>query len=116
MLVATTGSRLLDLHGIGPSGAARLLGNVGDIRRFASRAHFASWNGTAPIDLPVPASCDRSLPGEGPEAGAAGAGDGGPMARCPGAWPERSEPRGGVLAADRAGPDAARAAATPTRR
>lgn len=46
-LVATTGSRLLELHGIGPSGAARLLG---DVRRFASRAHFASWNGTAPID------------------------------------------------------------------
>jgi transposase len=49
-LVATTGSRLLELHGIGPSGAARLLGDVGDIRRFASRAHFASWNGTAPLD------------------------------------------------------------------
>jgi transposase len=49
-LVGTTGSRLLDLHGIGPSGAARLLGDVGDIRRFASRAHFASWNGTAPLD------------------------------------------------------------------
>ena len=49
-LVGTTGSRLLELHGIGPSGAARLLGDVGDIRRFASRAHFASWNGTAPID------------------------------------------------------------------
>jgi transposase len=38
------------LHGIGPSGAARLLGDIGDISRFASRAHFASWNGTAPID------------------------------------------------------------------
>jgi len=49
-LVGTTGSRLLELHGIGPSGAARLLGDVGDIRRFASRAHFASWNGTAPLD------------------------------------------------------------------
>jgi transposase len=49
-LVASTGSRLLQLHGIGPSGAARLLGDVGDIRRFTSRAHFASWNGTAPID------------------------------------------------------------------
>ena len=49
-LVAATGSRLLDLHGIGPSGAARLLGDIGDIHRFASRAHFASWNGTAPID------------------------------------------------------------------
>ncbi|MFC7532369.1 transposase [Actinoplanes sp. GCM10030250] len=40
----------MDLTGIGPSGAARLLGDIGDIARFADRAHFASWNGTAPID------------------------------------------------------------------
>jgi transposase len=49
-LVNSTGSRLMDLTGIGPSGAARLLGDIGDIARFTSRAHFASWNGTAPID------------------------------------------------------------------
>ena len=41
---------LMDLHGIGPSGAARLLVEVGDITRFPDRGHFASWNGTAPID------------------------------------------------------------------
>ena len=33
-----------------PSGAARLLVEVGDITRFPNKAHFASWNGTAPID------------------------------------------------------------------
>jgi transposase len=49
-LVAATGTGLLDLHGIGPSGAARLLVEVGDITRFPDRNHFASWNGTAPID------------------------------------------------------------------
>ena len=49
-LVRSTGTSLLDLHGIGPSGAARLLVEVADITRFPSRAHFASWNGTAPID------------------------------------------------------------------
>jgi transposase len=49
-LVASTGSTLQELTGIGPSGAARLLGDVGDIARFANRAHFASWNGTAPLD------------------------------------------------------------------
>ena len=49
-LVARTGTSLLTLHGIGPSGAARLLVEVGDITRFPNRAHFASWNGTAPID------------------------------------------------------------------
>ncbi|MGP4030417.1 transposase, partial [Actinomadura sp. 3N407] len=49
-LVAATGTTLMDLHGIDPSGAARLLVEVGDITRFPNRAHFASWNGTAPID------------------------------------------------------------------
>jgi transposase len=49
-LVAARGSTLMDLHGIGPSGAARLLADVGDIRRFADRDRFASWNGTAPLD------------------------------------------------------------------
>jgi transposase len=49
-LVAATGTTLMDLHGIGPSGAARLLVEVGAITRFPDRGHFASWNGTAPID------------------------------------------------------------------
>jgi transposase len=49
-LVEATGTSLLDLQGIGPSGAARLLVEVGDITRFPDRNHFASWNGTAPID------------------------------------------------------------------
>src|SRR6266540_491459 len=43
-LIAATGSRLQQLHGIGPSNAARLLGDIGDIAR------FASCNGTAPLD------------------------------------------------------------------
>jgi len=49
-LVTARGCTLMDLHGIGPSGAARLLVDVGDIRRFADRNRFASWNGTAPLD------------------------------------------------------------------
>ncbi len=49
-LVDTTGTRLRELRGIGPLGAAWLLVEVGDITRFPSKAHFASWNGTAPID------------------------------------------------------------------
>ena len=49
-LVQATGTTLLDLNGIGPSGAARLLVEVGDITRFPNRAHFGSWTGTAPID------------------------------------------------------------------
>jgi transposase len=49
-LLTATGTTLTDLHGIGPSGAARLLVEVGDITRFPNKAHFASWNGTAPVD------------------------------------------------------------------
>ena len=49
-LVVDRGSTLMDLHGVGPSGAARLLADVGDIHRFADRDRFASWNGTAPLD------------------------------------------------------------------
>ena len=49
-LVTARGSTLLELHGIGPSGAARLLADAGDIHRFADRDKFASWNGTAPLD------------------------------------------------------------------
>jgi transposase len=49
-LLKTTGSTLTDLNGIGPSGAARLLVEVGDITHFPSKAHFASSTGTAPID------------------------------------------------------------------
>ena len=49
-LVAARGSTLLELHGIGPSSAARLLADVGDIHRFADGDRFASWNGTAPLD------------------------------------------------------------------
>jgi transposase len=49
-LVAAAGSSVTDLNGIGPSGAARLIGDIGDIGRFSTAAHFASWNGTAPIE------------------------------------------------------------------
>jgi transposase len=48
--VLASGSHLMDVHGIGPAGAARILADVGDVARFPDRAHFASWTGTAPID------------------------------------------------------------------
>jgi transposase len=49
-LVTETGSGLMRLNGIGPSGAARRVGDIGDVSRFPTKAHFASWNGTAPLD------------------------------------------------------------------
>jgi transposase len=48
--VAARGSRLMDLFGVGPAGAARILCDVGDVARFPDRNHFASWTGTAPLD------------------------------------------------------------------
>lgn len=48
--VVARGSGLMNIHGIGSAGAARILADVGDIARFPDRNHFASWTGTAPID------------------------------------------------------------------
>jgi transposase len=48
--VTARGSTLMDLPGIGPVGAARVLADVGDVARFADRNRFASWTGTAPLD------------------------------------------------------------------
>ena len=48
--VVDRGSTLMDIHGVGPAGAARILADVGDIARFADRDRFASWTGTAPLD------------------------------------------------------------------
>ncbi len=48
--VTDRGSHLMDLFGIGPAGAARILCDVGDVARFPDRNHFASWTGTAPLD------------------------------------------------------------------
>jgi transposase len=48
--VRARGSHLMDLRGIGPAGAARILADVGDVARFPDRNHFASWTGSAPLD------------------------------------------------------------------
>lgn len=48
--VAASGTTLCDIRGIGPIGAAIILGSVGDIARFPTAGHFASYNATAPIE------------------------------------------------------------------
>jgi transposase len=48
--VSALGSHLMDIHGIGPAGAARILADVRDVARFSDRNRFASWTGTAPVD------------------------------------------------------------------
>jgi predicted flap endonuclease-1-like 5' DNA nuclease len=45
-IVLARGSHLMDLHGVGPVVAARVLADVGDVTRFADRNRFASWTGT----------------------------------------------------------------------
>jgi transposase len=50
-LVAASRTRLVDLVGIGPILAARILGEVGDVARFPDADHFAAANGTAPIPV-----------------------------------------------------------------
>ena len=49
-IVLARGSHLMDLHGVGPVVAARVLADVGDVSRFVDRNRFASWTGTAPLD------------------------------------------------------------------
>ncbi len=49
-IVLARESRLMDIHGVGPVVAARVLADVGDVTRFADRNRFASWTGTAPLD------------------------------------------------------------------
>jgi transposase len=46
--VEATGTTLTQIKGVGVATAAMVLGEVGDIRRFASKHHFATYNGTAP--------------------------------------------------------------------
>jgi transposase len=48
--VAASNSSLTEVFGIGPVLAAKIAGHAGDITRFASKAHFASYSGTAPIE------------------------------------------------------------------
>ena len=49
--VKTSGTTLTQLHGIGALTAAKIVSRVGSIRRFNSPAAFASYTGTAPIEV-----------------------------------------------------------------
>ena len=49
--VAASGTTLTQLRGIGDLTAGKITGCVGDITRFRSPAAFASYNGTAPIEV-----------------------------------------------------------------
>ena len=42
---------MTELHGLGALTAGKILGHVGDVGRFRSAAAFASYTGTAPIEV-----------------------------------------------------------------
>jgi transposase len=48
--VAAARTGLPEIHGLGVITAAKILGLVGDVTRFPSSGHFASYTGTAPLD------------------------------------------------------------------
>ena len=48
--VAASGTTLTDIYGVGPVVAGLVIGYSGDITRFPTRHHYATYNGTAPID------------------------------------------------------------------
>jgi transposase len=49
--VTASGTSLVDIYGVGPIGAAQIIGYVGDIARFETRAQFATYNVTAPVEV-----------------------------------------------------------------
>ena len=49
-LVTATATTVTQVYGVGPIIAAGVLGEVLDVARFADPDHFASYNGTAPIE------------------------------------------------------------------
>ena len=48
--VTASGTSLTDITGVGPIVAALIVGHVGDVTRLPDAGHFASYNGTAPIE------------------------------------------------------------------
>ena len=47
--VQASGTTLTEIFGVGPILAAKIIGTVGDVARFPTKAHFASYSGTAPV-------------------------------------------------------------------
>jgi transposase len=49
--VTASGTSLMDIVGVGPIGAATIIGYTKDITRFPTRGHYATYNATAPIEV-----------------------------------------------------------------
>ena len=50
-VVTASKTTLTEIYGVGPIVTATVIGDVVDVSRFANRDHFASYNGTAPIEV-----------------------------------------------------------------
>jgi len=48
--VLASATTVTDVYGVGPLGAATILGHTGTINRFPTAGHYARYNGTAPIE------------------------------------------------------------------
>ena len=48
--VQASGTTLTQIFGVGPILAATIIGAVGNVGRFPSKGHFASYSGTAPLE------------------------------------------------------------------
>ncbi len=48
--VEASGTTLTEIFGVGPILAAKIIGTVGNVVRFPTKAHFASYSGTAPVE------------------------------------------------------------------
>lgn len=48
--VEASQTSLVELFGVGPVLAAKIIGHAGDVTRFANKDHFASYTGTAPLE------------------------------------------------------------------
>ena len=51
LAVKASATTVTEVFGVGPFVACAVKGHVGDISRFASRAAFAAYNGTAPVEV-----------------------------------------------------------------
>jgi transposase len=49
--VRASGTSLTEVFGFGPVNTGTVIGDVTDVTRFPSRDHFASYNGTAPVEV-----------------------------------------------------------------
>ena len=48
---AASGTTLTEVFGVGPVIAGTITGDIADVSRFPGRDHFASYNGTAPVEV-----------------------------------------------------------------